>query len=98
MAYHLKQDPECLMKARTILSSELGDEAWDLPDEDIVRFAEATLNSFVGTVAPLRPKLRRIAEEMGKTRRGRWLGKALDIYPPLPVSVEERLHEVAEAA
>ena len=98
MTYRLKQDPETLMKARTILASRewlLGDEAWTAPDERIVKFAEHTLNSVPGVLAPMRTQLRSISLAVGKTRRGRMLGKALGVYPPQPVDEYERLMECA---
>ena len=98
MAYRLKQDPESLMKARSILTPHLGDEAWELPDEKITGCAEMLLNSATGVLAPLRPQLRNVSEAIGKTRRGRMLGKLFGIYPYPPVNEYEMLHEIAEQA
>ena len=98
MACRLKQDPETLMRARSILTSDLGDEAWELSDERIIKAAEAMLNSFAGNTAPLRTQLRSVSQAVAKTRRGRMLGKLFGIYPYPPVDEYERLHEIAESA
>lgn len=95
--YRLARDPDYIAKARAVLLPELGEAAWYLPEEKIVRCADAMLNSFAGQVAPLRTALRPVSEAIGRTRRGRLLGKLFGVYPPPPVDVYERLHELAEA-
>ncbi len=53
------------------------------------------MNSMPGVTAPMRTQLRSISQAVGKTRRGRLLGKALGLYPPQPVDEYERLMECA---
>lgn len=98
MTYRLKRDPDSIAKARSILTPDLGDEAWTLPDEKIVRYAEAMLNSMAGSAANISRQLRPIGREIYKSRRGRLLGKLLGTYPPPPVNEYERLHELTEQA
>jgi len=100
MTYRLKQDADSICKARSLLMPEMADpgEAWELPDEQVIRYAEAMLNSFSGATAPLRTQLRSVSQAVGKTRRGRALGKLFGLYPYPPVDVYERLHEIAEQA
>lgn len=95
MKYRLKRDPVSVAQARSLLMSEFGEDALTADDGRIVSLADEMLNSMAGHLAPVRTAFRPLAEQLWKTRRGKFVAKLFGVYPP-PVDVYERLHELAE--
>jgi hypothetical protein len=97
MSYRLKQDPETLTKARSILASPtlVGSEAWTLSEDEVVRRAEIVMNSFAGNGAAIRLAARPVATAILESPVGRRLASLAVVKEPGPPDELEQLIECA---